>query len=114
MRRGFVIWFVLLAAYSSTLGVRASPADRYTVAETHRLLTAKSLAEDRSLELSDEYAARDWADFSDRPLVPTVPRREGRLVEPQGLGFALLSAPAYALGGARGVEVLCAALLALA
>ncbi len=114
MRRGLVIWLVLLAAYSSTLGVRASPTDRYTVAESHRLLTAKSLAEDRSLELSDEYAQRDWADLSDRPLEPTAPRREGRLVEPQGLGFALLSAPAYALGGPRAVELLCAGLLALA
>ena len=114
MRRGLIVWVVLLAAYASTLGVRASPTDRYTVAEAHRLLTAKSLAEDRSLELSDEYADRDWADFSDRPLVPTVPRRKGRLVEPQGLGFALLTAPAYALGGPRGVEGLCAALLALA
>lgn len=114
MRRGLVVWFVLLAAYASTLGIRASPTDRYTVAESHRLLTAKSLAEDSSLELSDEYAERDWADFSDRPLVPTAPRREGRLVEPQGLGFALLTAPAYALGGPLAVEVLCAALLALA
>ncbi len=114
MRRGALLWAVLLAAYATTLGLDATPQDRYTVAETHRLLTAESLAEDSSLELSDEYAARDWDAFADRPLTPTVPPRDGRLVEPQGIGFALLSAPAYALGGPWGVELLCAALLALA
>ncbi len=114
MRRGVLLWLALLAAYATTLGLDATPQERYSVPETHRLLTAKSLAEDSSLELSDEYAARDWAEFADRPLVPTVPPRAGRLVEPQGLGFALLTAPAYALGGPRAVEGLCAALLALA
>ena len=114
MRRGALLWLVLLAAYATTLGVDATPRERYSVPEAHRLLTAKSLAEDRSLELSDEYAARDWAAFSARPLVPTVPPRDGRLIEPQGIGFALLTAPAYALGGPRCVEVLCAGLLALA
>jgi len=114
VRRAALLWLVLLAAYATTLGLDATPQDRYSVPEAHRLLTAKSLAEDRSLELSDEYAARDWAAFSDRPLVPTAPPRDGRLVEPQGIGFAALTAPAYALGGPRGVELLCAALLALA
>ncbi len=114
MRRNALLWLVLLVAYITTLGLDATAQGRYSVPETHRLLTAKSLAEDRSLELSDEYAARDWAAFADRPLVPTVPPRDGRLVEPQGIGFAVLTAPAYALGGPRGVELLCAALLALA
>ncbi len=114
MRRSALLWLVLLVAYATTLGLDATAQDRYSVPEVHRLLTAKSLAEDRSLELSDEYAARDWAAFADRPLVPTVPPRDGRLVEPQGIGFAVLTAPAYALGGPRGVELLCAALLALA
>jgi len=114
MRRDALLWLVLLVAYATTLGLDATPQERYSVPETHRLLTAKSLAEDRSLELSDEYAARDWAAFADRPLVPTVPPRDGRLVEPQGIGFAVLTAPAYALGGPRGVELLGAALLALA
>ena len=114
MRRGVLLWLVLIAAYATTLGVDAGPQERYSVAEAHRLLTAASLAEDSSLELTDEYAARDWARFSDRPLTPTAPRVDGRLVEPQGLGFALLIAPAYALGGPLAVEALGAALLALA
>jgi hypothetical protein len=114
VRRGALVWLVLLAAYATTLGVDATPQDRYSPREAHRLLTAASLAEDRSLELTDEYAARDWERFSDRPLVPSAPPVDGRLVEPQGIGFALLTAPAYAVGGPIAVEVLCAALLALA
>ena len=41
-------------------------------------------------------------------------RRGGRLVEPHGLGFPLLLAPAYALGGPTLVELLLAAVAALA
>ncbi len=114
MRRGALLWLVLLGAYATTLGLDANPGQRTSVAEAHRLLSIASVAEDRSLELSDEYAARDWGRFSDRALHPTVPRRDGRLVEPQGLGYVALAAPAYALAGPRGVELEGAALLALA
>ncbi len=114
MRRAALLWLVLLAAYATTLGADAGPGQRYSTAEAHRLLTAASLAEDRSLELSDEYRTRDWARFSDRPLRPTAPRRGGRLVEPQGIGYAVLSALAYAIGGPEAVEAEGAALLALA
>jgi hypothetical protein len=114
VRRAAVLWLVLVAAYATTAGLDAAPGQRYTRGEEHRLLTAESLATDRSLELSDEYRTQDWARFADRPLVPTAPRRDGRLVEPQGLGSALLAAPAYAVGGPLAVELESAALLALA
>jgi len=114
IRRDLLVWLVLAAAYATTLGLDAAPGERYSVPEAHRLLTAKSLAEDRSLELSDEYATADWEDFADRPLTPTVTPANDRLIEPQSIGFALLTAPAYAAGGPRAVEGLCAALLALA
>lgn len=114
MRRAALLWLLLLAAYGTTAGLDASPGRRYTTGEAHRLLTAESLAQDHSLELSDEYATHDWARFSDRPLRPLAPRRDGRLVEPQGLGWAAVAAPAYTLGGPLGVELEGAALLALA
>ena len=41
-------------------------------------------------------------------------RPERRLNEPVGLGFPLLIAPAYALGGPQGVELFLAAIAALA
>ena len=45
---------------------------------------------------------------------PTAARSQGRLVEPHGVGFALLIAPAYAIGGARAVQGEMLALLAFA
>ena len=39
---------------------------------------------------------------------------EGRLNEPHGVGFPLLIAPAYAVGGVKGVELFLAAIAALA
>ena len=39
---------------------------------------------------------------------------DGRLMEPHGVGYALLIAPAYAIGGARAVQGQMLALLALA
>jgi hypothetical protein len=38
----------------------------------------------------------------------------GRRLEPQGVGFAALIAPAYAIGGATGVAIFLAAVAALA
>ena len=43
----------------------------------------------------------------------TGAQTEGRLNEPHGVGFPLLIAPAYALGGAKGVELFLAAIAAL-
>jgi hypothetical protein len=114
VRRDALLWLVLVAAYTTTLGVDARPGERYSPAEAHRLLTAQAVAQNRSLELTDAYRTRDWARFSDRPLTPTAPRRDGRLVEPQGVGFALVTALAYAAGGPLAVELEGAALLALA
>ena len=85
-----------------------------TRAEAHRLLTAQSIAEDRGVSLVDEYAERSWRAFTDRPLTPTADPYEGRIVEPHGIGFPALVAPAYALGGRTAVKLLCALLSALA
>jgi hypothetical protein len=69
---------------------------------------------DGFVDLRDEYATRAWRRFSDTPLRPTAAPFRGRLLEPQGVGFALLIAPAYALGGPVLVELWLAALFALA
>jgi hypothetical protein len=114
MRRGLAIFVVLLAAYAATLGLRAAPGERYAPAEAHRLMTATSIAEDGDIDLRDEYADRAWTQWDGAPLRPTAGLTEGRLVEPQGIGFPLLVAPAYAIGGATAVELECALLMALA
>lgn len=115
MRRGLALWLVLFAAYAATVPVHRGGGDEVlTRAEAHRLLTAKSLADDRGVSLTNEYAERAWREFTSRPLRPTARPYLGRVVEPHGLGFPALMAPAYALGGRTAVKLLCAALSALA
>jgi len=114
MRRGLTVFVVLLTAYAATVGLRAAPGQRYAPAESHRLMTAASIARGGDIDLRDQYAERAWKAWGGAPLVPTARLTQGRLVEPQGIGFPLLVAPAYAVGGATAVELQCALLLALA
>jgi hypothetical protein len=114
LRRGVALWLVLFGAYAATLGVDATPGERYAAREAHVLLTAESITSEGFIDLRDEYATQAWRAFSRAPLRPTAERVDHRLVEPQGIGFPLLVAPAYALGGPKLVEVWLAALLALA
>jgi hypothetical protein len=114
LRRGVALWLVLFAAYAATLGLDATPGERYAPREAHVLLTAESITSDGFVDLRDEYATRAWRSFYRGRLRPTAEPVDGRLVEPQGIGFPLLVAPAYALGGPTLVEVWLAALLALA
>ena len=112
LRRGLALWLVLFGAYCATLGLGSG--ERYAPREAHALLTAESIVSDGDVDLRDEYADRSWREFTDRPLRPTAGQVEGRLVEPQGVGFPLLIAPAYAIGGPLAVQLLMAAIAALA
>src|SRR4051794_41942687 len=86
----------------------------YAGDEPHYLLTAKSLVEDGSPDLRDEYATRAYAEFYPYDLEPHGSLTGGRINEPHGVGFPLLIAPAYAIAGAEGVEGVLAALAGLA
>jgi hypothetical protein len=112
---------VLFAAYVATIGVGG-----YAEEERHFLVAAASLA-DGGVDLSDEYvagserrseggSAAGRRDSSESPFPAATDGRvvAGRLVEPHGIGFPLLIAPAYALGGDGLVVVLLAAVAALA
>jgi hypothetical protein len=112
--RRLALFAVLLAAYAATIGLRATPGERYAPAEAHRLLTAASIVHDRDIDLRNQYADRGWREWHGAPLRPTAGVTEGRLVEPQGVGYPLLAAAAYAVGGATAVEVEGAVLMALA
>jgi len=74
--------------------------------EPRYLLVAKSIVSDGDVDLTDEFASSAL-----RPQGTVV---LGRSVEPQGIGFALLIAPAYALGGAGAAELFLTAIAALA
>jgi hypothetical protein len=89
LRRTLVLWLLLFAAYASTIGLDAFGSSEYAGAEPHHLRIAESIVEDGDLNL--------------RPQD-----------EPYGIGFAAFIAPAYAVGGATGVELFLAAVAALA
>lgn len=115
MRVRFVgLWILLVAVYSATLGIPAQPGAEYAGNEPHHLLAAESLVSDRDVDLTDEYAERSYAGWYPGELKTDGRTVAGRLVEPHGVGFAVLIAPAYAVGGARAVQWQMLAMLALA
>jgi hypothetical protein len=114
VRRAAVLWLVLFAAYAATIGLHAFGSSEFGGDEPHYLLTAESIVSDGGIDLRDEYATRAYADW-----YPYVLERHGRLTngqanEPHGAGFPLLIAPAYAIGGPLAVQLLLAAIAALA
>ncbi|MEY2513901.1 MAG: hypothetical protein QOJ89_1259 [bacterium] len=114
VRRTAAVWFVLFAAYAATIGLHAFGSTQYGGDEPHHLLTAESIVSDQDVDLRDEYATRAY-----RAWYPYVLERHGRLTngqanEPHGIGFPVLIAPAYAVGGPLAVQLLVAAIAALA
>ncbi|HET6548581.1 MAG TPA: hypothetical protein VFG79_09010 [Solirubrobacter sp.] len=108
------LWILLVAVYAATLGIPAQHGADYAGTEPHHLLAAESIVSDRDVDLADEYRERAYASWYPRELRTDGRVVAGRLMEPHGVGFALLIAPAYAVGGARAVEGGMIALLALA
>ena len=64
--------------------------------------------------MRDEYAARAYDEYYPHELRRHGKETDGRLNEPHGVGFPLLIAPAFAIGGAKAVELFLAAIAALA
>jgi hypothetical protein len=114
VRRAAALWLVLLAAYATALGLPASEGEDLAAPEARNLLVTQSIVRDGDLDLADDFGERAWRDDFGGELAPIGGPRERRLVEPQGIGFPLLCAPAYALAGRVGVELFLAALTALA
>jgi hypothetical protein len=107
------LWLVLFAVYASTLGLDAFGASDYGGDEPHYLLTAKSFIDDGDWDVSNQRAAHAWDEFYPYYLDRHGKLTEGRANEPHGAGFPTLIAPAFALGGAKGVELFLAAIAAL-
>ena len=105
---------MLALAYVSTLGMDSVPGHDYGGDESHYLLAARSLAKTRNLDVRDDYRARGWRDFDTAQPKPQGTLHKGARYEPHSIGLPLLAAPFYALGGAKAVECMIAALLALA
>lgn len=127
MRRLWLVTFVLvLAAGQAAVGMRAADTASVTGDEPFYLVTTQSLVSDGDLDLRDEYADRSEMDRFWDGRVPLwkqmEPTADGRLLSPHDPGLSVLIAPAYVLGGLRGVQrflvvlwaaaMACAALLA--
>jgi hypothetical protein len=112
-RRGAALWLVLFAVYAATIGLHAFGSSEYAGDEPHYLVTAKSIVDDGDLDLTNQYRERSYESFYPVELEPHGLLTEGRLHEPHGVGFPVLIAPAYAIGGAHAVEWMLAALAAL-
>jgi len=114
VRRAAVLWLVIFAAFAATAGLPASGGRDLSEPEAQTLLVAESIVSDGDLDLRDEYGARSWRSFYGGDLAPRAGPRNGRLLDPIGIAFPLLIAPAYALGGPIAVELFLAALAAVA
>ena len=114
MRCTLALWLLLFGVYAATIGLHAFGGSDYGGDEPHYLLAAKSIVEDGDVDVRDEYSQRAYAEFYPYELHRQGHTTEGRLNEPHGFGFPLLIAPAYAIGGAKAVELFLAAIAALA
>lgn len=112
--RLLALWLVCFGAYAATLGTDAVPGSDFAGHEPHHLLAAESIVADRDADLTNQYAQRDYEKFDPGLLRPDADRVQGRLHEVEGFGPALLIAPAYAVAGPTGAELLVAAIGALA
>lgn len=107
------VFLACLAFYLGGVGLPGGSGSELRADEAHVLLTSQSLVADGDFNLINNYAGRDWRQFDGPPLNPTAYVVGGRLLEPQGIGFPALVAPAWALAGVRGVEVFLAIITAL-
>jgi hypothetical protein len=105
---------VLFAAYASTLGLDAFGRSDYGVDEAHQLLTIRSVADDRDVDVLNQHALRAWTSYYPYELKREGREYQGRLTEPHFLGLPLAGAAPWALGGPKAVELLVALLTALA
>ena len=108
------MWTVLFAVYVATLGIPAFQGADVGGDEPHHLLTAESIVIDGDIDLRNQYAEQAYLRFYPYLLEPRGVLTQGRRHEPTGAGFPLVIAPAYAVGGALGAELLLAAISALA
>jgi hypothetical protein len=114
VRRAALFWLVLFAVYAATVGLPAAGGRDLSEPEAQSLLVAESIVSDGDLDLRDDYGASSWRPFYSGELAPRAGPRNGRLLDPIGIAFPLLIAPAYAVGGRIAVELFLAAIAAIA
>jgi hypothetical protein len=111
--RTTVLWLVIFGVSASTLGLHAFASSDYGGDEPHYLLTAKSVIDDGDFDVRNQRSRREWEEFYPYPLDRHGELTKGHAHEPHGAGFPVMIAPAFAIGGAKGVELFLAAIAAL-
>lgn len=103
--------FGLAAAVFVPAALWQAAGARVSGDEPHYLLMAQSLAREGDLDLRDNFARRDWAEYLPELAGPHygAPRRDGRPFPAHSPGLPLLLALPYAAGG----RPACVALMAL-
>lgn len=95
-----VVCLVALAAAAAGIPTRATYGARTTADEPQYLLTARSLADDGDLDISDELESGRWRAFHEAELPQqTRPLPGGRRISPHDPLLPVLLAPAVAAGG---------------
>ena len=104
--------FAVAAVLFLAVGLHYGSRLRVSGDEPHYLLMARSLWQERDLDLRDNFAREDWRRDTPGPVTPHygAPREDGRPFPAHSPGLPLLLAPIYAAGGRLG----CIAALALA
>jgi hypothetical protein len=103
------------AAYASTLGMDSVPGHDYAGDEAHYLLAARSVVKQHALDVRDDYRERGWRRLRSRAAQAAGSSAQGaRATSRTRSGCRCCAAPFYALGGAKAVELMVAALLAAA
>lgn len=112
MTRRLVVVGLLVAAWSALgIGVAATYNAHTTADEPEYLMTALSLAEDWSLDVSDERVDRRYRPFHRAELpVQTLPREDGSRVSPHDPLLPVILAVPMGLGGWVAAKLTLAAL----
>jgi hypothetical protein len=113
-----LVLFALAAVFFLVLGLSYTGRLRVSGDEPHYLLMARSLWQERDLDLRDNFAREEFRADTPGPVAPHygAPRKDGRPHPAHSPGLPLLLAPLYGIGGRRACVValaLAAAALAL-
>lgn len=97
------------------LTLRFNQANEPTGDEPAYLMTAHSIVHDRDLDISNNFANKDYKRFYSRELVPqgTDIEKNGRLYSYHPVFYSLLISPFYLAGGRFGVTVFSALMAAV-
>lgn len=115
MTRRLVVVALVVAAWCALgVPVRATFGTQVTADEPEYLMTALSLAEDRSLDVSDERLERRYAPFHELTLpIQTLEREDGSRVSPHDPLLPVILAAPMKLGGWVAAKLTIAALAGL-